>query len=255
VKSVEGLVRKACTEYGMLADGDRIGIGVSGGKDSMSMLAAMAALRRYSEKSYYIEALILDPCFGNVEGDYSAIERYCESIDVPLVIKRTNIGEVVFDIRQEHNPCSLCARLRRGSLHDLCIERGLNKIALGHHKNDAVETLFLNLFNEGRLDAFSPVSYLSRKNLYMIRPMILCEESLLTAYAARISLPIYKNPCPNDGFSKREEIKRFCAEKEAEYPGFLTRTFHAMQRADVSGLAPKFEPDYSRPDKNEDISE
>ena len=236
MKQIEGRARKACSLYNLIEDGDRIALGVSGGKDSVAMLGAMHSLMRYSKQHFTLTVLILDPQFTGTETDYSELIRYCEFLRVPAMIRRTNIGEVVFDTRNEKNPCSLCARMRRGVLHDMCIELDCNKIALGHHMDDAVETLFLNLFHEGRLESFYPKTYLSRKNLTMIRPMILCEESEIASAATRRSLPIVKSICPKDGFSERENIKQFIKQKEKEYPGFLRRTFYAMQRGNITGF-------------------
>lgn len=236
MKTVEGKVRKASALYSLIDEGDRIAVGVSGGKDSVALLAALASFMGYSSKRFSLVALTLDPQFESKETDYSALAAYCGDLGVPHRIRRTNIGEVVFDIRNEKNPCSLCARMRRGVLHDMAVADGCNKIALGHHMDDAVETLFLNLFHEGRLESFYPKTYLSRKDITMIRPMILCEEREIAAAATRHSLPIVKSRCPKDGFSERENIKQFIKQKEKEYPGFLHRTFHAMQRGNITGL-------------------
>lgn len=245
MKKIEGRLRKAVDLYDMIDDGDSIAIGVSGGKDSVAMLAALSSFRGYSPKRFSLHALVLDPRFDDQDTDYSSIEALCGFLGIPLTIRRTNIGEVVFDIRNEKNPCSLCARMRRGALHDMAKDAGCQKIALGHHMNDAVETLFLNLFHEGRLDSFRPKTYLSRKDITMIRPMIFCEERDIASMVTRLSLPVVKSRCPKDGHSERQNIKNFIAGKEEEYPGFLNRTFYAMQRGDVSGLGvegslPKF---------------
>lgn len=239
MKRLQSKIRKACDQYELIAEGDRIAVGVSGGKDSLALLVGLCELRRYYPQHFELTALSLDPCFGNRPADYSAITALCASYGVQHIVKRTNLAEVIFDIRQEKNPCALCARMRRGALHDLCVEHGLNKIALGHHLNDAVETFYMNLFHEGRLASFAPKSYLSRKDLYLIRPLILCEESEVANAAARSHLPVLKSACPQDGHSERQTIKEFIAAKEKDYPGFLRRTFTAMQSADISGLAPK----------------
>lgn len=238
MKRTEGKIRKACEIYNMIDAGDHIAVGVSGGKDSVALLAGLAALRRYYSKDFTLTALTLDPCFGRRPTDYSAITQLCRQYDIEHHIKVTNLGEVIFDIRREHNPCALCARMRRGALHDLCVAHGCNKIALGHHMDDAVETLFLNLFHEGRIAAFAPVTYLSRKDITQIRPLILCTEQEIAADVRRRGLPVVKSACPMDGVSQRQHIKEFIQQKEEEYPGFLHRTFTAMQQADVSHLMP-----------------
>ncbi len=238
MKRLQSKLRKACEIYDLIQSGDHVGCGVSGGKDSLALLVALCEYRRYAPTPFELTAVTLDPCFGGVEADYTAITALCAQYGVRHVIKRTTLAEIIFEIRQEKNPCALCARMRRGALHDLCKELGCNKIALGHHMNDAVETFFMNLFREGRIAAFSPKSYLSRKDLWMIRPLILCEESEIVNAVARGGLPVLKSSCPKDGHSERENMKQFVAQKETEFPGFLNRTFTAMQNGDVSGLGP-----------------
>lgn len=239
MKKLQSKLRKACEIYELIQSGDHIGCGVSGGKDSLALLVALCEYRRYAPTPFDLTAITLDPCFGNRPADYSAITALCESYGVQHLIKRTNLAEIIFDLRREKNPCSLCARMRRGALHDLCKLLGCNKIALGHHLNDVVETFFMNLFREGRIAAFSPKSYLSRKDLWMIRPLILCEESEIANAVARSALPVLKSSCPMDGYSEREEMKKFIRQKESEFPGFLNRTFTALQKADISGLGAK----------------
>ncbi|MEA5050721.1 MAG: ATP-binding protein [Oscillospiraceae bacterium] len=236
MRQLEGKVRKALDMYDMLGAGDRVGVGVSGGKDSLALLCVLAALRRYYPKPYELVAFSLDPCFGGIETDFAPVTALCGSLGIEHVVKRTNLGEIVFETREESNPCSLCARMRRGALHDLCVANGCGKLALGHHMDDAVETLFMNLFHEGRIASFSPKSYLSRKNITLIRPLVLCTEAEVRNAAARAALPVVKSRCPKDGYSERQRMKDFIAEKEAEYPGFLQRTFTAMQSAHVSGF-------------------
>jgi len=236
MKSVEGKVRKAAGLYGLIEDGDRIAVGVSGGKDSVALLHALASLSRYSESEFTLVAVIADERFGGADTDYTSILKLCDDLSVSAVIRRSNISEVVFDIKNELNPCSLCARMRRGILHDMAVDAGCGKIALGHHMDDAVETLFLNLFHQSRLESFRPKTYLSRKNITMIRPLVLCSEEETRAYVRRLGLPVVKSRCPMDGRSERETIKSFIREKEKEYPGFTRRTFHAMQSGGISGF-------------------
>ena len=236
MRQLESRARKALEIYHMIEEGDRVAVGVSGGKDSVALLYTLAALRRYYPKSFTLTAFTLDPCFGGVQTDYGPIEALCRELSVPYYIRRTDLGEIIFETRKEKNPCSLCARTRRGALHDLCVAHNCNKLALGHHMDDAVETFFLNLFYEGRIGAFSPVTYLSRKDITVIRPLILCTESDIVNAVRRAELPAVKSLCPRDGVSERQRMKEFIAAQEREHPGFLTRTFTALTRAHISGL-------------------
>lgn len=228
-------LRRAVDDYNMIEDGDKIAVGVSGGKDSVLLLCALSALRRFYPKKFELYAIILDPQFGGKETDYSPIEELCNEINVPLTIKRTHIGEIVFDERKEKSPCSLCARMRRGALHDAALELGCKKLALGHHYNDVIETFLMNLFSEGRLGCFSPVTYLSRKDIHMIRPLIYAPEAEITAAAARLSLPIVKSRCPADGATLRQEMKEKIAAMEAEKPGTAEKIFGALVRSGLDG--------------------
>lgn len=235
MQRLEGLVRKAVQQYSLISPGDSICIGVSGGKDSVALTVALARLRRYFEHPFTIHAVTLDPGFGGIETDYSPLEKLFGEYDVPYTIKRTDIGRVVFDIRHEPNPCALCAKMRRGSLHDAAKALGCNKVALGHHLDDAVETFFMNLFREGRLGCFSPSSYLSRKDLTLIRPMILANEKEVISAVQGLDLPVIKSRCPADGVTVRQDTKLFVAEKCAEDPAFKQKILGAMQKADLSG--------------------
>ena len=177
MQHITGLVRKAVQDYEMIAPGDRVLVGVSGGKDSVVLTVALARLRAYLGVPFTLHAVTLDPCFGGVETDYSPLEALFAAEGVPYEIRRTDIGPVVFDYRREPNPCALCAKLRRGTLHTAAQQLGCNKVALGHHLDDAVETFYMNLWREGRIGCFSPVTYLSRRDLTMIRPLLLATES------------------------------------------------------------------------------
>lgn len=230
-----GYMRKAIQEFDLIQDGDRIAVGVSGGKDSVALLVGLARLRRFIGIEYELTAITLDPQFHGVPGDYSAVEALCRELQIPYILKRTQIGEIVFDARQESNPCSLCARMRRGALHDAAKAAGCNKIALGHHYNDVIETFIMNLFNEGRLGCFSPKSYLSRKDLWMIRPLVFAPEKEVRRAVERTGLPVVKSKCPADGHTSREDTKAFLAEKERESPGFKLRLFGALRRSGLDG--------------------
>ena len=223
-------MRSACQQYDMINDGDLIAVGVSGGKDSVCLLAAMANLRRFYPCKFELVAITVDPRFGGEEGDYSQIEELCKKLDVEYIIKRTQLAEVIFDIRKESNPCSLCARMRRGALHDAAKEAGCNKIALGHHLDDVAETFIMNLFNGGTLDCFMPVTYLSRKDIYMIRPLIFARESDCARVVRRENLPVVKSKCPADGHTERQEVKEFLSSLEKKYGDVRHKILGAMQR-------------------------
>lgn len=228
-------MRAACQQYEMIKEGDRIAIGVSGGKDSVALLAGMANLRRFYPEKFDIIAITLDPRFGGTDGDYSEIEELCKKLGVEYVIKRTQLAEVIFNIRKESNPCSLCARMRRGALHDAAKEHGCNKIALGHHLDDLAETFIMNLFNGGTLDCFMPVTYLSRKDIYMIRPMIFARESDCARVVRKENLPIVKSKCPADGTTERQEVKEMLSALEKKYGDVRSKILGAMQRKEING--------------------
>lgn len=236
MQRILGLSRKAIQMYDMIADGDRIAVGVSGGKDSLVLLQSLALLRRFIGIDYELVAISIDMGHENVRTDFSAIGKMCDALEVPYVVKPTEIGPIVFDMRQEKNPCSLCARMRRGSLHDAAKANGCNKLALGHHKDDAVETFFMNLFSEGRLGCFQPVTYLSRKDMTVIRPLVLASEGEISSAARRLELPIVKSKCPVDGHTNREKTKQYVRDMEHRDHGFRDRIFGAMQRAHLDGF-------------------
>lgn len=229
------LVRAAAEKYSMIENGDRIAVCVSGGKDSVALLKCMAELRRFYPKRFEICAVTLDPCFFGEFGDYSAIEALCNQMNISYTVKRTDLYNVIFETRKEKNPCSLCARMRRGLLHDTAKELGCNKIALGHHLDDAAETFIMNLFSGGRAECFSPVSYLSRKDLYMIRPLIFAYESDIERVVRRENLPVVKSKCPADENTHREETKMLLRELEKKYPAIRQKIVGAMQVGGISG--------------------
>lgn len=237
MQQVLSLLRCAVDNYKMIQSGDRIAVGVSGGKDSMLLLAGLAALRGFYPVPFELVAITLDMRFNGTDTDLSAIEAFCEKLGVPCRIRRTDIGPVIFGDRREDNPCSLCARMRRGVLHDEAKAAGCNKLALGHHRDDAVETFFLNLFEEGRLGCFSPVSYLSRKDLTMIRPLCLLTEAEVAEAVNRLGIPVVKSLCPADKHTRRQDVKELLDSLETEYPGLRTKVLGAMQRGSLSGWA------------------
>ncbi len=246
MQKILGYMRKAVAEFGLIENGDCIAVGVSGGKDSVVLLLGLWELRRFLGIDYEVVGITLDPQFGGIETDYSPIEALCRDRGIPYLVKRTNIGEIVFDVRKEPNPCSLCARMRRGALHDAAKAAGCNKVALGHHYDDAVETFVMNLFHEGRLGCFSPKSYLSRKKLTLIRPLVFAPEKEIRRTAQRLELPIVKSACPADGYTSRQKTKEFLRERERGDHGFTYRLFGAMRRAGIDGWG---YPD--RPDRKE----
>ena len=228
-------MRAACEKYNMLEDGDRIAVGVSGGKDSLSLLYGLSEMRRFYPAKYEVVAITLDPCFFGKDTDYSEIKKLCDKLGIEYHIKRTELYKVIFENRKEKNPCSLCARMRRGILHDTAKELGCNKLALGHHMDDVSETFMMNLLSGGRLGAFRPVTYMSRKDIYVIRPMIFADEKEVEAAARHQQLPVVKSPCPMDKTSEREKIKQLLKELQKDYPALNEKIVGAMQKDGIEG--------------------
>ncbi len=227
-------VRRAVDDYQMIEDGDRICVGISGGKDSLALLAGLANLRYFYPKKFELVALTVDMGFDGV--DFSAIEALCRELNVPYHVKKTEIAQIIFDIRKEKNPCSLCAKMRRGVLHSTAKELGCNKIAFGHHFDDVVETFMLNLFHEGRIGCFQPVTYLSRADITLIRPLIYMPEKDVRYFANRENLPVVKSPCPADGHTEREEMKKLLDSLERQHKGLRHRIFGAICRGEIDGF-------------------
>lgn len=240
MNKILSLVRRCVEDYEMIKPGDRVAVGVSGGKDSLMLLTALAKLREFYPVPFTVEAVTLD--MGHADGrpgmDFSPVADYCAALDVPYTIIRSEIHHVIFDLRKEKNPCSMCAKMRRGALHGALQERGMTKIALGHHYDDAVETLFMSLIFEGRLSCFQPVTYLDRTGITQIRPMLYCGENLIRHTAQRLKLPVVENPCPANGNTKRQEIKELIYELQGRYPGLKARAFGAMQRLPLPEWGP-----------------
>lgn len=235
LKRMLSFVRRAVDDYSMIEEGDVIAVGVSGGKDSLALLKTLAEMRRFYPKKYEVKAITVDMGFDG--SDYSTIQAYCDSLGVEYKIVDTDIAKIIFDVRREPNPCSLCAKMRRGSLHLAAIEMGCNKVALGHHFDDVVETFMMNLFFEGRLGCFSPKSYLSNRRLTLIRPLIYAEESDVAYFARRQELPVAKNPCPEDHATERERMKQLLRTLERQNDGLRHRIFHALCRHEIDGFA------------------
>jgi tRNA(Ile)-lysidine synthase TilS/MesJ len=235
VKRLLSFVRRAVDDYDMISEGDKIAVGVSGGKDSLALLCALARLRLFYPKKFDVVAITVDMGFEG--GDFSPIQDFCKTLGVEYVIERTEIAKIIFDVRKESNPCSLCAKMRRGSLHAAAVNAGCNKVALGHHYDDAVETFMMNLFFEGRIGCFSPKSYLSNRKITLIRPLIYAQEKDVRYFARRQELPVLQSLCPEDHATERENMKKLLHELERENEGLRHRIFHAMCKSEVDGFA------------------
>ncbi len=233
MKKLLSYIRRACDDYGMIEDGDRIAVGVSAGKDSLALLCGLAQMRRFYPKKYELVAITVDMGFDGM--DLTPIAEFCKGLDVEYRVVKTQISKIIFDVRKEKNPCSLCAKMRRGALHNAAKEEGCNKVALGHHFDDVVDTFMLNLFFEGRIGTFSPVTYLSNTDLYLIRPMMYMPEKDVVYFANRTTLPVIKSPCPADKNTQRETVKRLLAEQERYNRGLKYRIFGAIIRSGIDG--------------------
>ncbi len=231
-------MRKAVQDYEMIAPGDRVMVGVSGGKDSVALTIGLSMLRKYIGFDYEVVAVTLDPQFDHQPMDYSALAELFRQHGIPYEVRRTEIGPVVFEYRKEKNPCALCAKLRRGALHTAAQELGCNKVALGHHLDDAVETFYMNLWREGRIGCFSPVTYLSQRDLTLIRPMLLATEYEVQCAVREADLPIVKSRCPADGVTVREQTKEFVQERCRTDHAFRQKTLHALQESGIDGWRP-----------------
>lgn len=233
MKKLLSLTRAAVDKYNMIEAGDKIAVGVSGGKDSLALLYALAKLRDFYPKPFSLVAITLDYQFNGVAEDYTEIEALCKELKVKYIVRRTNLWEVIFETRKEKNPCSLCAKMRRGLLHDTAVANGCNKVALGHHLDDAAETFLMNLLNGGKIGCFSPVSYLSNKKLYLIRPLIFAYEKDVAAAARRANLPVVKSRCPMDKESNRQNMKELLKSLEKDYPAVRKKIVGALERSHI----------------------
>lgn len=220
-------LRRGVDDYNMINEGDKITVGVSGGKDSLALLYALTKLRDFYPKKFELCAVTLS--MGYEEMNFDKVAQLCKDLNVHYVLKKTDIAQILFEIRKETNPCSLCAKMRRGALHDAALELGSHKVALGHHNDDALETFMLSLVYEGRVNCFSPVTYLDRKDITLIRPLLYAPENYITGFARRYELPVVKNLCPADKHTKREYVKNLVKQLEHENPGFKTRLFTAIE--------------------------
>lgn len=218
MKEILSRARAAIDKYDMIPDGANVAVGVSGGKDSLVALAALSALRAFYPNSFTLTAITADPCFLGQQGDYSAIADWCAEREIPYIIKRTRLYEIVFVERREPNPCSLCSRMRRGVLHSMAKESGCDILALGHHSDDAGETLMMNLLCGGRIKGLSPKTYLDRRDLTLIRPLFFCDEGMCSRAANRLHLPVVRSLCPADGNTERKRVRDLIESLCGDYP-------------------------------------
>lgn len=246
MQKLMGLVRRCVEDYEMIEDGDKIAVGISGGKDSLVLLRLLAALRSYHNKKFTLQAITIDMGLGM---DYSGIEEMCRELDVPYTIVKTEIGPIIFDYRKEKNPCSMCSKMRRGALNQALLDLDCNKLALGHHFDDAVETFMMSLIYEGRISCFQPVTHLDRTGVIQIRPMLYIHEKTVASFALRANLPVLQNRCPVDKHTKREEIKDLIFSLAKNYPDLKERIFGAMQRYPLAAWEPQGR--YKRPKDEE----
>jgi len=241
-----GLVRRCVDDYDMIHAGDKIAVGVSGGKDSLVLLVLLAGLKKFFNKPFELEAITIDMGLGM---DYGGVDALCRELEVSYTIVKTEIAPIIFDHRKEKNPCSMCAKMRRGALNQAILEKGFHKLALGHHYDDAVETFLMSLLFEGRISCFQPVTDLDRTGIVQIRPMLYIHEKTVDNFAARQGLPVVHNRCPVDKTTKREEVKQLIYQLSQTYPDLKERIFGAMQRYPL----PEWEPRgrYKRPKEQE----
>lgn len=234
MKDILGCIRRADQEYHMIEAGDRVAVGVSGGKDSLLLLYALSLYRRFCPRPFELEAITLT--MGLEPFDLGGVRLLCERLEVPYTVRTTRIGRVIFEERKEKNPCSLCAKMRRGALNDLCVEKGVNKVALGHHRDDALETLLLSLLYEGRVHTFQPVTHLARTGLTQIRPMIYVPEKDIVHYARTLSLPVVPSPCPANGHTRRQDMKELLDFVCRRVPNAREQMLSALRNTGQYGL-------------------
>jgi tRNA(Ile)-lysidine synthase TilS/MesJ len=228
-----GFTRRAIDDYKMIDEGDKIAVGISGGKDSLALLYALSGLRRFYPNKFELEAITVS--MGYKEADFSAVSKLCEELNVPYTVVETDIAEILFEDRKESNPCSLCAKLRKGAFNNKAKEIGCNKKAYAHHYDDVIETLLMSLFYEGRIHCFSPVTYLDRTDITLIRPLIYVDEQDIINFKNANQLPVVDNPCPVDGYTKREYTKQLIKTLDKDSPGLRERLFTAIREGNIPG--------------------
>ena len=231
--------RKAVDEYEMIEEGDHIVVGISGGKDSLTLLYGLHGLKRFYPKHFTLSAMTVDLGFENT--NFSPIQKLCDELEIPYHIVKTDIYDILFNVRKETNPCSLCAKMRKGSLNEQAKVIGANKVAYAHHKDDIIETMLLSLIFEGRFHSFSPKTYLDRMDLTVIRPMMFVDEMDVIGFMHKYDLPVVKNKCPVDGFTKRQYAKDLVKQLNTEHPGARERFFHAILEGNIKGWPKRVE--------------
>ena len=225
--------RKAVDEYQMIQEGDHIAVGISGGKDSLTLLYALHGLKRFYPNKFELSAITVD--LGYEEFDLSPVHELCQELGVPYKVVKTDIAHILFEERKESNPCSLCAKMRKGALNDAVKEIGCNKVAYAHHKDDIIETMLLSLIFEGRFHSFSPKTYLDRMDLTVIRPIMFVDEADVIGFKNKYNLPVVKSKCPVDGYTKRQYVKELVKQLNTEHPGAKNRMFTAILNGDIEG--------------------
>ncbi len=225
--------RKAIDEYDMIQEGDHIAVGISGGKDSLTLLYAMQGLAHFYPRRFRLSAVTVD--LGYEKCDFTPVNKLCQDLNVPYHIVKTDIAEILFEVRKEPNPCSLCAKMRKGALNEAVKEMGCNKVAYAHHKDDIIETMLLSLIFEGRFHSFSPKTYLDRMELSVIRPMMFIDEGNIIGFQNRYRLPVVGSRCPVDGLTKRQYAKELVRRLEMEHPGAKSRMFTAILNGNIEG--------------------
>ncbi|MCI6431444.1 MAG: ATP-binding protein [Oliverpabstia sp.] len=225
--------RRAIDDYNMISDGDRIAVGISGGKDSLTLLYALHGLKRFYPHPFELEAITID--LGHPGFDVSKIRQLCEEMEIPYTVVKTDIAQIIFEERKESNPCSLCAKMRKGALNEAIKKTGCNKVAYAHHKDDIIETMMLSLIYEGRFYSFSPKTYLDRMDLTVIRPLMYVNEADIKGFRNKYDLPVVKSPCPADGYTKREYAKNLLRQLNLENPGAKERMFSAIINGNIKG--------------------
>lgn len=233
LQQIIGKIRRAVDDFNMIDDGDKIAVGLSGGKDSITLLYALYYLKKFYTKKFDIIAITIHP--GSDTFDTSELEKICKELDVEYIVYNSNISEVVFNIRKEKNPCSLCANMRRGMLNSIAIEHGCTKIALGHHMDDVMETFMMSLFLNGKIHTFAPVTYLSRSDVKTIRPMIYVDEKMVRITAKEKNFPVMGKCCPADGFTKRDYMSNILKEMRKDIPKVREHVFGAIKRSNIKG--------------------
>lgn len=233
MEHLASLVRRCVEDYDMIQAGDRIAVGISGGKDSLALLCALASLRRYYPKPFTLAAITIGIGFEDM--DFSGVRELCRRLDVEYIYVESDIRHVVFDVKKEKNPCSLCVKMRKGLLNDTLMAHGIDKVAFGHHMDDAVETYLMSLIYEGRIGCFRPVTFMDRSGVTQIRPMLYADEAMTASVARRYSLPVVKNTCPMDGVSKRQDVKELIERLSLEQKDLKPKVFRAIQRFPMPG--------------------